>query len=159
MADLLFEIGAEEIPAGFVPVAVKQMQEDLARLLAEARLTHGEVKAMGTPRRLVVWAREVAPRQADAKSESLGPSVAAAFDAEGKPTPAALGFARSQGVAVEALERLETPKGLRLGVTRVERGKLAGQVMPALLARLLAGLKFRKAMRSRWDDVTFARPV
>jgi glycyl-tRNA synthetase beta chain len=159
MADLLFEIGAEEIPAGFVPPAVRQLEEDLARLLAEARLTHGEVKAMGTPRRLVVWARALAPRQADARSEALGPSVAAAFDAEGKPTAAALGFARSQGVEVDALERVETPKGLRLGVTRVEKGKPAGQVLPALLTRLLSGLRFKKVMRSGSDEVTFARPI
>ena len=159
MADLLFEIGTEELPAGFVPPAVKQLEEDLARLLAEARITHGEVKAMGTPRRLVVWARALAARQADARSEALGPSVASAFDAEGKPTAAALGFARSQGVAVEALERIETPKGLRLGLTKVEQGKKVEQVLPALLTRLLTGLRFKKAMRSRWDEVTFARPV
>ncbi len=159
MADLLFEIGAEEIPAGFVPPAVKQLEEDLARLLAEARLTHGEVKAMGTPRRLVVWARDLAARQADARSQALGPPVASAFDAEGKPTPAALGFARSQGIEVGALERIDSPKGLRLGVNRVEKGKKAEQVLPALLSRLLSGLRFKKAMRSRWDEVTFARPV
>jgi glycyl-tRNA synthetase beta chain len=152
MADLLFEIGAEEIPAGFAPLAMRQLQEDLARLLLEARLAHGEVRAMGTP-------REVGDRQADARSEVLGPSVAAAFDAEGKPTAAALGFARSQGVAVEALERIESPKGLRLGIIRLESGRRAAQVLPGLLARLLAGLRFKKAMRSRWDDVTFARPV
>ncbi len=159
MADLLFEIGAEEIPAGFVPPAVKQLEEDLGRLLDEARLTHGEVKAMGTPRRLVVWARDLGARQADARHEALGPSVAAAFDAEGKPTPAALGFARSQGVEVAALERIESPKGLRLGLTRVEKGQKAEQVLPALLGRLLAGLRFKKVMRSRWDEVTFARPI
>jgi glycyl-tRNA synthetase beta chain len=159
MADLLFEIGAEEIPAGFVPPALRQLEEDLARLLADARLTHGEVKAMGTPRRLVVWARDLAARQADARTEALGPSVASAFDAEGKATPAALGFARSQGVEVAALERIETPKGLRLGVTRVEKGRKAEQVLPALLSRLLSGLRFKKAMRSRWDEVTFARPI
>jgi glycyl-tRNA synthetase beta chain len=159
MADLLFEIGAEEIPAGFVPPAVKQLEEDLGRLLDEARLTHGEVKAMGTPRRLVVWARDLGARQADARHEALGPSVSAAFDAEGKPTPAALGFARSQGVEVAALERIESPKGLRLGLTRVEKGQKAEQVLPALLGRLLAGLRFKKVMRSRWDEVTFARPI
>ncbi|MBK9518832.1 MAG: glycine--tRNA ligase subunit beta [Anaeromyxobacter sp.] len=159
MADLLFEIGAEEIPAGFVPPALRQLQDDLARLLAEARLAHGEVKAVGTPRRLAVWARDVAARQADARTEALGPSVAAAFDAAGQPTQAALGFARSQGVEVAALERVETPKGLRLAVTKVEKGRPAAQVLPALLTRLVGGLKFRKAMRSRHDEVTFARPV
>jgi glycyl-tRNA synthetase beta chain len=159
MADLLFEIGAEEIPAGFVPPALRQLEEDLAKALDEARLAHGEVKAVGTPRRLAVWARAVAPKQADAKTEAFGPPVAHAFDAEGKPTPAALGFAKSQGVEVSALQRAQTPKGERLLVTRVEKGRRAEQVLPALLERLVGGLRFRKAMRSRFDDVTFARPV
>ena len=159
MADLLFEIGAEEIPAGFVPPAIEQLERDLAKALAEARLAHGEVRAVGTPRRLAVWAREVAPRQADARTEAFGPPVAQAYDADGKPTPAALGFARSQGVEVSALARTQTPKGERLSVTKVEKGRKAEQVLPAMLERLVGGLRFRKAMRSGFDDVTFARPV
>src|SRR5512143_1237684 len=153
MADVLFEIGAEEIPAGFVPPALKQLEDDLAKALADARLAHGEVKAVGTPRRLAVWARDVAARQTDARTEAFGPPVAQAYDAEGKPTPAALGFARSQGVDVAALERKQTPKGERVAVTKVEKGRKAEQVLPALLERLVGGLKFKKAMRSRWDDV------
>jgi len=159
MADLLFEIGAEEIPAGFVPPAIEQLERDLAKALAEARLAHGEVRAVGTPRRLAVWARDVAPRQADARTEAFGPPVAQAYDADGKPTPAALGFARSQGVEVSALARTQTPKGERLSVTKVEKGRKAEQVLPAMLERLVGGLRFRKAMRSGFDDVTFARPV
>ena len=159
MADLLFEIGAEEIPAGFVPAAIEQLQRDLAKALDDARLGHGEVKAVGSPRRLAVWARDVAAKQGDARTEAFGPSVAQAFDAEGKPTQAALGFAKSQGVDVSALERKQTPKGERVAVTKVEKGRKAEQVLPALLERLVAGLKFRKSMRSRFDDVTFARPV
>ncbi len=159
MADLLLEIGAEEIPAGFVPPALEQLEADLAKALGEARLAHGQVKAVGTPRRLTVWARAVSARQPDARTEALGPPVAHAFDAQGKPTPAALGFARSQGVEVSALSRVETPKGERLAVTRVEKGKRAGEVLPGLLERLVAGLRFKKSMRSRWDEVAFARPV
>ncbi len=159
MSDLLFEIGAEEIPAGFVPPALRQLEADLALALGEARLAHGGVQAVGTPRRLAVWAREVAPRQADARTEALGPPVAQAFDAEGRPTQAALGFARSQGVEVADLSRVQTPKGERLAVARVEKGKRAEQVLPAILERLVAGLRFKKSMRSRWDEVTFARPV
>jgi glycyl-tRNA synthetase beta chain len=117
------------------------------------------VRSVGTPRRLAVWARDVAPRQADARSEAFGPPVAQAFDAEGKPTAAAIGFARSQGVDVSALVRAQTPKGERVSVTKVEKGKKAEQVLPALLERLVQGIRFRKSMRSRWDDVTFARPV
>ena len=159
MADLLFEIGAEEIPAGFVPPALRQLEADLAFALGEARLAHGEVKAVGSPRRLAVWARQVAPRQADGRTEALGPPVAQAFDAEGRPTQAALGFARSQGVDVGKLSRVQTPKGERVAVTRIEKGKRAEQVLPAILERLVAGLRFKKSMRSRWDEVTFARPV
>ncbi|HYG67018.1 MAG TPA: glycine--tRNA ligase subunit beta, partial [Anaeromyxobacteraceae bacterium] len=147
MADLLFEIGAEEIPAGFAPAALRQLEEDLGKALAEARLAHGEVKAVGTPRRLAVWARGVAAKQADARTQALGPGVAQAFDAEGKPTPAALGFAKSQGVDVAALERVATPKGERLAVTKVEKGRRAEAVLPGILERLVTGLRFRKAMR------------
>lgn len=157
--DLLFEIGAEEIPAGFVPPALEQLEKDLAKALDDARLAHGEVKAVGSPRRLAVWARAVATQQADAKSEAFGPPVAQAYDAEGKPTQAALGFAKSQGVDVGQLVRAQTPKGERLAVMKVEKGRKAEQVLPALLDKLVAGLRFKKAMRSRFDDVTFARPV
>ena len=159
MADLLFEIGAEEIPAGFAPAALQQLAQDLSKALDDSRLAHGEVRAVGTPRRLAVWAREVASRQGDAISQALGPPVAQAFDPAGNPTPAAAGFARSQGVEVAALERVETPKGLRLAVTKVEKGRKAGQVVPAILERLVSGLRFKKVMRSRYDEVTFARPV
>jgi glycyl-tRNA synthetase beta chain len=159
MADLLFEIGAEEIPAGFVPPALRQLEEDLARGLDAARLSHGEVKALGTPRRLAVFARDVAARQTDAKTEALGPPVAQAYDAAGAPTQAALGFARSQGVDASRLERAQTPKGERVAVTKVEKGRAAAKVLPELLEKLVLGLRFRKAMRSRWDEVTFARPV
>jgi glycyl-tRNA synthetase beta chain len=159
MADLIFEIGAEEIPAGFIPPALEQLRTDLTRFLGEARLAHGEVVALGAPRRLFVCAKDVAARATDARIEALGPPVGQAFDAEGKPTQAALGFARGQGVEVSALERTLTPKGERVAVTRVEKGKKTEAILPALLDRLIAGLKFRKAMRSRFDDVTFARPV
>src|SRR5512142_96611 len=147
--DLLLEIGAEEIPAGFVPGALDQLEKDLAKALDDARLAHGEVKAIGTPRRLAVWARAVAPRQTDAQSQAFGPPVAQAFGPDGQPTPAALGFARSQGVDVSALERAQTPKGERLAVTKVEQGKPAAEVLPGLVEKLVAGIKFRKAMRSR----------
>jgi glycyl-tRNA synthetase beta chain len=158
-ADLLFEIGSEEIPAGFVPPALRQLEEDLAKALDEARLAHGEVKALGTPRRLCVWARDVAAKQPDAETESLGPSVQAAFDAEGNPTPAALGFAKSQGVEVSALARVQTPKGERLASRKTEKGQRAEKVLPAILEKLVASLRFKKAMRWGETSVTFARPM
>jgi glycyl-tRNA synthetase beta chain len=158
-ADLLFEIGSEEIPAGFVPPALRQLEEDLAKALDDARLAHGEVKAVGTPRRLCVWARDVAAKQTDAKTEAFGPAVQAAFDAEGNPTPAALGFAKSQGVEVSELARVVTPKGERLAARKTEKGQRADKVLPAILEKLVASLRFRKAMRWGETSVTFARPM
>jgi glycyl-tRNA synthetase beta chain len=159
MADLIFEIGAEEIPAGFVPAALAQLEHDLEKALGEARLAHGAVVALGAPRRLFVCARDVAGKAIDAKIEALGPPIAQAFDAEGQPTQAAIGFARSQGVDVTALGRAQTPKGERVSVLKTEKGRKAESILPEVLDRLIAGLKFRKAMRSRYDEVTFARPV
>jgi glycyl-tRNA synthetase beta chain len=159
MPDLLFEIGTEEIPAGFIPPALRQLEEDLTNALKGARLPHGEVRAVGTPRRLAVWAKGVGARQPDGKVEALGPPVSAAFDAEGKPTQAALGFAKSQGVPVEKLGRAATPKGERLAATRVEKGQKADAVLPEILEKILAGIRFRKVMRWGDGDATFARPV
>lgn len=157
--DLLFEIGSEEIPAGFVPPALRQLQEDLAKALDEARLAHGALKAVGTPRRLCVFAREVAAKQTDEETQALGPPVAQAFDGEGRPTPAALGFAKSQGVAVEELVRVPTPKGERVAAQKRGKGRRAEEVLPALLERLVASLRFKKTMRWRNETVTFARPM
>jgi glycyl-tRNA synthetase beta chain len=159
MADLILEIGAEEIPAGFMPPALDQLRSELTKALGEARLAHGEIVTLGAPRRLFVCARDVAAKSADATTEALGPPVAHAFDADGKPTQAAIGFAKGQGVDVSQLTRAQTPKGERLAVSKVEKGKKTESILPAVLDRLIAGLKFRKAMRSRFDDVTFARPV
>src|SRR5512133_1872726 len=159
MSDLLLEIGTEEIPAGFIPGALRQLEEELTKALGEARLAHGEVRAVGTPRRLAVWARDVAARQPDARTQALGPAVAVAFDAQGQPTPAALGFARSQGVEVAALTRAATPKGERLAADKVEKGRRTEAVLPALLEGLLGKVRFKKAMRWGDETVTFARPV
>ena len=159
MADLLFEIGTEEIPASFVPPALRQLEEDLARALDDARLEHGEVRAVGTPRRLTVWARGLAARQPDARTQALGPAVQAAFGPDGTPTQAALGFARSQGVDPSALLRVATPKGERVAAEKVEKGRRTDAVLPALLEGLLPRIRFRKAMRWGDETVTFARPV
>jgi len=161
-------VGLAEDPG---PAARARAAEVLAALgVAHLARRHLLTLSYGELRKLLV-ARALAPGPEvllldeplaglDAASRDwINRAVAQAFDAEGRPTQAALGFARSQGVDVAALERKQTPKGERLAVTKVEKGRAAKQVLPALLERLVAGLKFRKSMRSRYDDVTFARPV
>src|SRR5690349_19889095 len=100
MPDLLFELGCEELPASAVRKAYTQLAEEVVKRLDEAGLSHAPAIAMGTPRRLILSIPEVAERQSDSVKEQRGPSLTAAFDAEGKPTKALEGFCNSQGVVV-----------------------------------------------------------
>ena len=110
MAELIFEIGCEELPARFVEPALEQIKEAWQQRCEDARITHGEVRILGTPRRLVLIVEDVAAKQSDLEEERTGPPARAAYR-DGAPTKAAEGFARGQGVAVEDLYLVETPKG------------------------------------------------
>lgn len=96
-ADLLLEIGTEELPYADLSSALTQLRAGAEELLSEARLEHGEVSIQGTPRRLTLMVRGLQTQQADRVLEVKGPPAARAFDAEGRPTKAAEGFARSRG--------------------------------------------------------------
>jgi len=159
VSDLLLELGSEELPARFVAPAAAQLRDALLELLAEVRLAHGEAELFGTPRRLAVLVRGVAERQTDLEQEVTGPPVKAAFGADGKPRPAAEGFAKSQGVALSQLLRVQTPKGEYLAARVREQGKPAAEVLPGLFGAAIQKVSFPKAMR--WGDltVTWARPL
>ncbi|WP_314622236.1 glycine--tRNA ligase subunit beta, partial [uncultured Selenomonas sp.] len=101
--DLLLEIGTEEIPAHAMPGMLKELGENAKKALKELRLAHGAVRTLGTPRRLALIVEGLAEKQEDVAEEKRGPSVQVAFDADGKPTKAAQGFARGQGVQAKAL--------------------------------------------------------
>ena len=101
--DLLLEIGVEELPATFVAQAVEALPGLLESRLRELRLSHGPVRALGTPRRLALIVQGVASAQPDLDEEALGPPARVAFDADGKPTKAAQSFAAKIGVPLEAL--------------------------------------------------------
>ena len=158
-SDLLLEIGAEEIPASFIGPALEDLRRIFTERTAEARLKHGEVRTYGTPRRLALWVKDVGERGEDITQEVLGPSLKAAFDKEGKPTKAAEKFAESQKVAVDALLRVQTPKGEYLGAKVEEKGRPAADILRDVLHTAVHGINFRKTMR--WGDVdqSFARPV
>ncbi len=159
-ASLLLEIGTEELPAADVDGAQAQLAELGARLLDEARLTHGEARVFSTPRRLALLVAEVAERQPDRELVVKGPPVSRAFDAQGLPTPAAEGFARKNGVEVSALERRAIDGGEYVVAVVSERGRASSEVLAELLPKLIAGLKFEKTMRWRAGDPTaFSRPV
>src|SRR5690349_5011420 len=124
--ELLIEIGLEELPAAWLPGLTRQLAERLDARLKEHRLgPFATVEAYSTPRRLTARLAKIAERQEDLEETITGPPVSAAFGADGKPTPAAVGFARKQGVNVEDLGRASSPKGEYLSYLKRQRGKSA----------------------------------
>lgn len=159
MPDLLLEIGTEEMPAALMGEAIDQLQTKAARLLQDERLACQGLEVYATPRRLVIYVKGLAGMQPDREELVRGPSAAAAFDAEGVPTRAALGFARSQGVAVEDLEVRETPGGRYVFARRVERGRPARAVLGERLPEMIRGMEFSRSMRWGNQDMRFVRPI
>ena len=105
--DLLLEIGVEEMPSAYMRAALENLQSLAAKAMEENRLPYEDIQAMGTPRRLVLLITSLAERQNDAVLQNRGPKKSLAFDQNGKPTKAGLGFARSQGVDISQLSTIE----------------------------------------------------
>ncbi|MGC2423876.1 MAG: glycine--tRNA ligase subunit beta, partial [Nitrospirota bacterium] len=157
--ELILEIGTEEIPAGFIPKALAAMEELADKMLSDARLTHGKIKAMGNPRRLFLHVEGLSERQPDEVRVVTGPPKRAAFDAAGKPTKAAEGFAKGQGVPVQELKIIDTDKGEYISVTVEEKGAEASAVLAELLPKLILAIPFAKSMRWGNREIKFARPI
>ena len=156
---LLFEIGTEELPAGEIDTAVETLARHLIRACADARLSHGEVQTFATPRRLAVRIHDIAAVGEASEETALGPAVKAAFDAEGRPTKAAEGFAKGKGIAVEELLRVQTPKGEYIGAVVREEGKPAAEVLTAALQSVFTAFAWKRSMRWGWGTEQFARPI
>ena len=158
-ADLLFELGTEELP----PLALRRLSDALTHEfvagLEQANLSHGAVESFATPRRLGVRVRDCSTRQPDRSVERRGPAVQAAFDADGKPTKAAEGFARSCGTTVDQLERQQTAKGEWLVYHVREDGRAAQDLLPGIAEQALNRLPIPKRMRWGDSEAQFVRPV
>lgn len=158
-APFLLEIGVEELPASFVASALGAMP-DLFRAGAKSdRIQHGEVRALGTPRRLTLLVEDLAQRQDDLSETISGPPKRAAFEDDGTPKKAAIGFAKRLGVPVEALTIEETDRGAYVVGRREEKGAPAAEVLPGLVAGVFAKIPFPKSMRWGAGEVAFGRPV
>src|SRR5215212_4006275 len=164
--ELLLEIGVEELPAAWLPGLTRQLAEKLQARLKEMRLSPDvAIESFSTPRRLTARVGAMPERQEDLDETITGPPVSAAFNAAGEPTPAALGFAKKQGVAFEALERIKTDKGEYIAARKHVRGKSTVDALPELLGALLRDLAFPKQMH--WDamledgkgELVFGRPI
>jgi glycyl-tRNA synthetase beta chain len=161
MAEFLFEIGLEEVPARMVAGAQAELQRRLVGMLERERLVSAgvESKIFATPRRLAVWVNEVAARQEDVAEELVGPSVKVAYK-DGAATPAAFAFAKKAGVAVEDLKTVTNAKGEYLAATTVKAGRGAAEVIAAELPKELAGIYWAKNMYWRAGrPERFVRPV
>lgn len=158
-AELLLEIGTEELPYGFVEPTLKSLEEVVAFHFTSDRLSYGSVKVYGTPRRLVLVVENLATHQEAFKNEIPGPSRKVAFDQSGQPTKAAIGFAAGQGVAVENLEIRETPKGEYVFAVKEDKGRPTRTILCEVLPQILEELSFPKSMRWNESGVHFARPV
>ncbi|MBI3972118.1 MAG: glycine--tRNA ligase subunit alpha, partial [Chloroflexi bacterium] len=158
-AGFVLEIGCEELPAADVDSAVRQLAERVPVWLGESRLSHGAVRVDGTPRRLVVQVAALQTAQAGETRAIRGPAARVAFDAEGNPTRAALGFARSRGVDVAGL-RVEEMEGGAYAVARVTSpGRPAASVLSESLPGLIDSIEFPMSMRWNASNVAFARPI
>ncbi len=157
--EIFLEIGTEEIPAGFLPKAMADLERMIRKELETARLDFGEIRTFATPRRLALSVSDVAEDQPTLRTEAMGPAKQIAYDADGNPTKAAIGFARGQGVEVADLKLIETDKGEYLFIEKEEPGRPTRELLTTVLPRLVAALSFKKSMRWENQDIRFARPM
>lgn len=159
MRNLLLEIGTEEIPARYIPSSLKQLKELAQEKLEERRLDFASVEVYGTPRRLVLSVQGLKEQQKDLVLEVRGPAVKAAFDQEGNPTKAALGFAKGQGVEPHELTVKSTENGEYVFATKKEIGGNTSSVLPELLPEIILGVHFAKPMRWGNKELRYVRPI
>ena len=145
--ELLFEIGTEEIPAGYLPPALEQLQRMAADALTAHRIGFDALKTFGTPRRITLSVKGIATFQESEETEVVGPPKRIAYDENGEPTKAAIGFAKTQGVELADLRIVETPRGEYVAASKQEEGLPTREVLKTLLPEWIERLRFPKTMR------------
>ena len=171
-ADLLFEIGTEEIPASYVPPALEQLRKIATDSLTTHRISFGEIETLGTPRRITLGIKGIKTLQESQETEVVGPPKRVAYDENGEPTKAAIGFAKTQGVELTALRIVETERGEYVAASKLEIGEPVQEVLQTLLPEWIEALRFPKTMRwetgqsgtyppekQRREVTRFARPI
>jgi glycyl-tRNA synthetase beta chain len=158
VSTFLLEIGTEELPADFARLALPQLEQMVRRDLSEARLGHGAIRCTSTPRRIALQVHDLQAAAPDLEEERKGPPAAQAFK-NGVPTPAAKGFAKRCGLAADALEIRETPKGPFVFATVLERGRPAPDLLSACIPQWISSLQGRRFMRWGSGESRFSRPV
>lgn len=157
--DFLLEIGMEEMPARFLNPTCRQLKTNAQKIFQDQRLVYQEIFTFGTPRRIVLYIKALAFFQESQVQKVRGPTVKIAFERDGKPTKAALGFAKSQGVDLEDLTVKQVQAGTYLFAVKQTKGKPALEVLPKICYELINSLTFSRPMRWGNLDVRFIRPV
>ncbi len=158
MPTFLLEVGTEELPADFLDSAIAQWQSLVRKTLDEQFLTPEGIEVYGTPRRLGVLIKGLPVQQPDREEEVKGPPAKAAFK-DGKPTQAAEGFARKQGVELDALEVRETDKGEFVFALKKTSGRPATEILTELIPQWITRLEGRRFMRWGDGELRFPRPI
>lgn len=157
--ELLLEIGTEEIPARFTPGALRDLENLVTTDLKAHEVAFGAVRTFGTPRRLTLWVGDLEEFQRDRIEQKLGPPKHVAFDKAGRPTKAAEGFAKAQGIRFEDLETVTTDKGEYLCAVHRQKGARVADILKESLPRIIFSLSFPKSMRWGSGGLRFVRPI
>jgi len=154
--DLLLEIGSENLPSGYIFQATEQLRKGFEELLQSNRIDFESIKIFSTPLRLVVLAKGVNAKQNSTEEKIIGPPVKVGIDEDGNFTKAAIGFAKSQGVEVGSLKKVETGRGKYLAVIKKKRGRKTEVVLAESIPGVITSVRFPKVMK--WDGSGFRWP-
>jgi glycyl-tRNA synthetase beta chain len=157
--ELILEIGTEEIPAGFLGEATRNLASLCKRALDENSLSYDGIETFGTPRRLTLRVVGLVDKQEGRTEEAYGPPVKMAFDEKGNPTKPALGFAKAQGVDIKELTTVKRDRGEFLALKREIKGQKTDKILKEILPDLIVSLPFRKSMKWGDGEITFVRPL
>lgn len=157
--DFVFELGCEELPSGSVFPLSKEFADNVLAALDKAQLAYGEVKRFATPRRIGLVIYDLQSEQLSQRISRKGPAFIAAYDKDGQPTPALMGFAKSCGVTVDKLSTVQTDKGDWVVYDTQTAGRKTKEILPQLITEALSALSIAKPMRWGSGDEEFARPV
>lgn len=157
--DLLFEIGTEEVPAHYMPATLQQVKDITARLFSENRISCDEINTYGTPRRIVLYVKNIAEQQSDLEELVKGPSKKAAYDQDNNPTKALLGFLRGQKAELSDIFMQELSGVEYVYYKKQEKGRPAREVLKEILPNILTSITFPKSMKWGNKSFRFARPV
>ena len=159
MSTILFELGCEELPPKSLKPLRDALQASVTDQLNEADITFDSIKAFAAPRRLAIQIQGISDKQPDRSEQKRGPAIKAAFDSDGNPTRAAMGFAKGLGIEASELITINTDKGDYVGYEQVIHGQATTELLPAIFQTALDNLPIAKRMRSGASRNEFVRPV